>query len=163
MMQIHALLGFAFASAALLNAEDVSAQQTIQDTYTSSFAQMRAAKTKPDLERLLDSINAPEWVAEMPAGETLTREDAMKDGQSALAMPAEKRPIPKMQIAWIRETDWNVLVVYWQYRLAGHQTIGALYRDSWVRTKAGWRRIRTQKFFPDRVLVDDGKGVFLPD
>jgi hypothetical protein len=164
----RALLACALVSAAYLNAEDLSAQKTIRDLYASVFVQMREVKTKPEPERLLDSIDAPEWVGKMPAGETLTRGDAIKDGESVLTLPPAKRPIPKMQITWIRETGWNTLVVCWRYRVSGQQTIGALYRDSWVRTAAGWRRNRTEKFFPDRMLAAQpgngaGKDAFLPD
>ena len=159
-MRRRDLIAAFLSCAGLSRAQD--AQQTIKDIYSSMFARMRDIRTKADLERLIDSIDAPEWVGNMPAGETLTREDTVKDGESALAMPPEKRPIPKMQIAWMRETGWNVQVVYWRYWEAGRQTMGALYRDSWVRTPVGWRRIRTEKFFPDLVLVENGKGTFLP-
>ncbi len=40
--------------------------------------------------------------------------------------------------------------------------IGSLYRDTWVQTPAGWRRIRQEKFFPDRPLLEDGKALILP-
>jgi hypothetical protein len=80
----------------------------------------------------------------------------------ALNIPPEKRPIPKMDIAYMTETGWSVLVVYWRYREEGTKTIGALYRDTWVRTAPGWRRIRMEKFFPDRVLTEGEKAVFAP-
>jgi hypothetical protein len=119
------------------------------------------ARTKADIARALDTF-APEWVGNMPAGETLTFADLVKEGEAGLAIPPEKRPLPKMDIIYVRETGWNVLVVYWNSRRSGTQVIGSLYRDTWVRTPDGWRRIRQEKFFPDRRLMQDGKPVILP-
>jgi hypothetical protein len=67
-----------------------------------------------------------------------------------------------MDFVYIQQTGWNVLVVYWNSRRSGTRVIGSLYRDTWVRTADGWRRIRQEKFFPDRPLLEDGKPVILP-
>jgi hypothetical protein len=138
-------------TAAAAEASD-EAQQAIQATYASTFAAMRQAKTKDDIVRIVNGINAPEWVGKMPAGETLTREDVLKEGEAALEIPPEKRPIPKMDIVYTRETGWNLLVVYWMYHQSGEKIVGSLARDTWVRTAQGWRRISLEKFFPDRPL-----------
>lgn len=147
------LLCPAFASAA----EDI--EKTIKDLYTSSQNAMREARTAADLPQLFSTF-APEWVGNPPAGETLTLADLKKEAESAFSIPPEKRPIPKLEFVYIRETGWNVLVVYWSYRQAGGRTVGALYRDTWVRSAIGWQRTRQEKFFPDRVLAEDGKPVF---
>jgi hypothetical protein len=161
-MSSHAFRGLSIAVLFLaVGAAAEETQKIIRELYTSSFAAMREARTKEDIIRLVDGFDAPEWVGNMPAGETLTRADTIRDGEAALAIPPEKR-IPQMDIVYLRETGWNVLVVYWRYRKSGRQLIGALYRDTWVRTAPGWRRIRQEKFFPDRPLVEDGKPVFLP-
>jgi hypothetical protein len=78
------------------------------------------ARTKADIARALDTF-APEWVGNMPAGETLTFADLVKEGEAGLAIPPEKRPLPKMDIIYVRETGWNVLVVYWNSRRSGTQ------------------------------------------
>ena len=98
----------------------------------------------------------------MPAGETWTLADILKEGEAGLQVPPEKRPLPKMDFVYIRETGWNVLVVYWMSRHSGTRVVGSLYRDTWVRTADGWRSIRQEKFFPDRPLIEDGKPVILP-
>jgi len=137
-------------------------EKTIKDLYASSQAVLRAARTKDELERALNTF-APEWVGNMPAGETLTLADLMKEAEAGLAVPPEKRPLPKMDFVYIRQTGWNVLVVYWNSRRSGTRIIGSLYRDTWVQTPDGWRRIRQEKFFPDRPLLEDGKPVILPN
>jgi hypothetical protein len=137
------------------------AQQAIRGKYLDSLAAMRTIRTQAELERLVAEMDAPEWTATMPAGEPLTRESVLREGAMALALPPD-RPIPKMEIAYMTETGWNVLVVYWRYRVEGTKTVGALYRDTWIRTAPGWRRVRMEKFFPDRVLAEDGKAVFAP-
>lgn len=147
--------------AAGLCAADENVEQTIRELYASSRAAAREARTKEDLQRALSTF-APEWVGNMPAGETLTLADVYKEGESGLAIPPEKRPIPQMDFVTIRETGWNVLVVYWTSRRVGTKVVGALNRDTWVRTSAGWKRIRGEKFFPDRPLIEDGKPVILP-
>lgn len=121
----------------------------------------REARTKEDLARAMSTF-APEWVGNMPAGETLTLADVLKEGESILAVPPEKRPLPKLDFVYIRETGWNVLAVYWNSRSVGTQVIGALYRETWVRTPNGWRQVKKEKFFPDRPLLVDGKPVILP-
>ncbi len=98
----------------------------------------------------------------MPAAETITLADLLKEGEAALTIPPEKRPLPQIDFVYIRETGWNVLVVYWNSRRAGGRVIGSLCRDTWVRGASGWKRISTEKMFPDRPLIEDGKPVVLP-
>jgi hypothetical protein len=98
----------------------------------------------------------------MPAGETLTFADLFKEGEAALAIPAEKHiaVLPKMDFVYIRETDWNVPVVYWNSRRSGTRVVSSLYRDTWVSTADGWKPIRQEKFFPDQAPIEDGKPRF---
>jgi hypothetical protein len=98
----------------------------------------------------------------MPAGETLTFADLLKEGQAGIAIPPEKRPLPQLDFIYIRQTGWNVLAVYWSFRRSGRQLIGSLCRDTWVQTAKGWQRIRQEKFFPGRPLIENGKPVILP-
>jgi len=148
------------ACTGLAGADD-SVEKTIKDLYASSQAAVRTARTKDELAPALNTF-APEWVGNMPAGETFTLADLLKEAEAGLAIPPEKRPLPKMDFVYIRQTGWNVLVVYWNSRRSGNSVIGSLYRDTWVRTADGWRRIRQEKFFPDRPLLQDGKPVILP-
>ena len=140
---------------------DEGAEKTIRDLYAASQKTMREARTKEDMSRALATF-APEWVGNMPAGETLTFADVLREVEAGLTIPPERRPIPRMDFVYIRQTGWNVLAVYWNSRRSGNQLIGSLYRDTWVQTADGWRRIRQEKFFPDRPLIQDGKPVILP-
>jgi hypothetical protein len=144
-----------------LAAADDNIEKTIRDLYASSQAAAREARTIEDIMRALSTF-APEWVGNMPAGETLTFADLVKEGQNGIAISPEKRPLPQMDFIYIRQTGWNVLAVYWSYRRSGTRLVGSLYRDTWVETSKGWQRIRQEKFFPDRTLIDDGKPVILP-
>jgi hypothetical protein len=112
--------------------------------------------------RIVGGMDAPEWTGSLPTGETMTRAEAIASLEGLLAIPPEKRPVPTLDFLYVRETGWNVLAVYWVYRQSERQTVGSLVRDTWVRAAPGLRRIRHEKFFPDRVLIDDGKPVILP-
>jgi hypothetical protein len=147
-------------SAALAADENVT--KTIQDLYTSTLNAMKNAKTKDDIATIVSGMDAPEWVGNLPTGETITRSEAIASLEGLLAIPPEKRPVPTLDFLYVKETGWNILAVYWVYRQAEHQIVGSLVRDTWVRTALGLRRIRHEKFFPDRVLLDDGKPVILP-
>ena len=141
---------------------DENITQTIKDMYTSTLNAMKNAKTKDDIQTLVNGMDVPEWVGISPTGETQTRAESLVSLEPLLAIPPEKRPVPTLDFLYVKETGWNVLVVYWVYRQSEHQMVGSLVRDSWVRTAQGLRRIRHEKFFPDRVLVDDGKPIVLP-
>ena len=157
---MRATLLMALFVAGLQGADD-NIEKTIKDLYASSEAALRTVRTRQDLDRVLSTF-APEWVGNMPAGETLTLADLVKEGEAALAIPPEKRSLPQQEFVYIQQTGWNVLAVYWNYRRNGTKLVGALYRDTWVQTPGGWRRIRQEKFFPDRPLVEDGKALILP-
>jgi hypothetical protein len=144
-----------------LFAADESVEKTVKDLYASSQTALHSARTKEDLAPALNTF-APEWVGNMSAGETLTFADLTKEAEAVLAIPSENRPLPKMDFVYIRQTGWNVLAVYWSSRRSGTRVIGSLYRDTWVRTAEGWRRIGQEKFFPDRPPLEDGKPVILP-
>lgn len=137
-------------------------RQSITRAYETVFSAMREVKTKAELQQMVDAIDVPEWQANLPAGETMTRAEAIASLTGLLAVPPESRPVPRQQILYMTETGWSVLAVYWIYRPAGDVLVGSLARDTWVRTSQGWRRIRHEKFFPDRPLVQRGKGVILP-
>ena len=79
-----------------------------------------------------------------------------------LAVPAEKRGLPQIDFIYWNETAGNASVLYWVYNEQNGRVIGSLARDKWVRTPAGWRRSHHEKFFPDRVLIENGKAVILP-
>lgn len=101
-------------------------KQTILNSYAATFSAMRQAKTKTEIETMVEAMDAPEWVGTLPAGETMTRPEAIALLGGLLAIPPEKRPIPRQQIVYMTETSWNVLVVYWVYGQAENRLIGSL-------------------------------------
>jgi hypothetical protein len=141
---------------------DDNTTQTIKGMYTSTLNAMKNAKTKDDVQVLVNGMDVPEWVGISPEGATQTRADTLTSLEPLLAIPPEKRPVPNLDFLYFKETGWNVLVLYWVYAKTEHQIVGSLARDTWARTAAGWRRIRHEKFLPNQVLVDDGKPVILP-
>ena len=143
-------------------AAETDFREAILKSYASMFAAMAHAKTKSDLEQMVDAMDAPEWVGNLPAGETMTRAEATNQLGALLLVPPEKRTLPRQEIVYMTATGWNVLVTYWVFRQAEHTIVGSLARDTWVRTAPGWRRIRHEKFFPDRPLAKDGKALLLP-
>ena len=137
-------------------------RQEITKTYESTFSAMRQIKSKAELEQMVDAIDVPEWQSLLPSGGIMTRPEAIAELTGILAVPPENRPVPRQQMLYMSETGWSAFAVYWIYRQSGDQLIGSLARDTWARTPRGWRRIRHEKLFPDRPLVQNGKGLILP-
>lgn len=138
-------------------------REEITGIYASTFTALREAKTKSDIERLVDAIDVPEWIGSLPTGATLTRADAVTSLMGLLAVAPENRPVPRQQMVYLAETGWNVVAVYWVYGAMGERLVGSMARDTWVRTPRGWRRMRHEKLFPDRALIENGKALILPE
>lgn len=143
-----------------LDAQDV--RSTIQALYTDTLRAMRTAQTKEDISRMVEAIDVPEWTSSLFNGQTMTRPQAIRELESILAIPPEKRPLFHIEPFYWSETAAAVTVVYWVYMDINGTRNGSIARDTWARTAAGWRRTRHEKFFPDRPLMKDGKPVFLP-
>ena len=137
-------------------------RREITKTYEATFSAMRQIKTKADLQQMVDAIDVPEWQGNLPSGEIMTRSEAIASLMGLLSVPLENRPVLHQQMLYMAETGWSAYAVYWIYREAGDQLIGSIARDTWARTPQGWRRIRHEKLFPDRPLVQNGKGLILP-
>ena len=86
--QVAAMLLIAWAGAS--GEEDF--KQAIMNSYAATFAAMRQAKTKSDVDMMVDAINAPEWVASLPAGETMTRPEAVALLGGCAGNPSGKAP-----------------------------------------------------------------------
>jgi hypothetical protein len=130
--------------------------------YTATFAALHDAKTKEDIAKMVDALDTPDWVGIGPTGQTATRPQAIRDLESLLALPPEKRPTPRLDIIYVNETNWNMTALYWVYTGPEGQLSGSIARDTFVRTAQGWRRMRHEKFLPDRPLVVNGKSVITP-
>jgi len=144
------------------SAQTPALRQSIQKKYDESLAAMRNAKNKADIESAVDNMDVPEWVANLPDGTTMTRPQAEEMLEGLLTVPSEKRPSVGQHIIYLTKTGWNILVVYWVYRPSNNGLIGSLARDTWVETSLGLRRIRHEKLFPDRALIEQGKPVVFP-
>lgn len=137
-------------------------KEEIPKIYASTFSALREAKTKAEIERMVDAIDVPEWLGTLPTGATLTRPAAVSSLMGLLEVAPENRPIPRQQIIYLAENGWSVVAVYWVYAEVGERLVGSMARDTWARTARGWRRVRHEKFFPDRPLVENGKGLIFP-
>lgn len=156
---MRALL-LAFAACAAFAQADY--KEEISKTYASTFTALREAKTKADIERMVDAIDVPEWVGSLPSGATITRAAAISSLMGLLEVAPENRPVPKQQMIYLAENGSSVIAVYWVYGEVGERLVGSMARDTWVRTARGWRRVRHEKFFPDRPLVENGRVLILP-
>jgi hypothetical protein len=134
----------------------------IQAMYAATFAALHDAKTKEDIAKMVDAFDAPEWVSNLPNGQTMTRAEAVRMLESVLSIAPAERPTPKMDVIFSNETKWNVTMLYWVYNGPEGNLTGSIARDTFVRTAQGWRRVRHEKFFPDRPLVVNGKPVIAP-
>jgi hypothetical protein len=123
---------------------------------------LHEAKTNEDIAKMVDAIDTPDWISIGPTGQTMTRAEAVRLLESLLATPPDQRSSPKMDIVFMNETKWNTTVLYWVYTGPEGQLTGSLARDTFVRTAQGWRRMRHEKYFPDRPLVVNGKAVIAP-
>jgi len=142
--------------------DDMDARAAIQSIYAATLTGMRDAKTKEDIARVVNGIDVPEWVSLLYNGQTMVRAQAIRELEGLLAIAPEKRPEFRMDILYWNETAAGVRVVYWAYGERGNELAGSMARDSWARTPSGWRRLRHEKFLPDRPLVVDGKAVVTP-
>jgi phosphohistidine phosphatase SixA len=78
------------AYATFLQAQD--AKPTILEIYSSTLRTMRTAQTKEDISRMMDAIDVREWTSSLFNGQTMTRAQAMRELESLLSIPLEKRP-----------------------------------------------------------------------
>jgi hypothetical protein len=147
-MKLQVLL---FLVTTALYADD---RQIIERMYTSTFAALKEAQSKEDIRKMVDAFDVPEWISSQPNGQTLSRGEAVKLLEGMLAVPKEDRAAPLMQVAYYHETAANATILYWVYRTVGPKIEGSLARDTFARTTNGWRRVRHEKFFPDRTLPE---------
>lgn len=161
-MSQRPLLSVLILGVRLVSAQSEDTKKTIQTLYAATFAALHDAKTKEDIAKMVDAIDTPDWVSIGPTGQTMTRSEAVRLLESLLDTPPDQRSSPKMDIVFMNETKWNATVLYWVYTGPEGQLTGSLARDTFVRTAQGWRRMRHEKYFPDRPLVVNGKAVIAP-
>ena len=168
----------AFVFALVLQA-GVAAQTDPRTTITAMYAKtlndLHNARTAADIDRIVEAIDVPDWVSINADGTRLTREEAKRDLVRSLAGPRGMQPT--VDVLWFHQGASTATSVAWvfgkshavdtngEFGLKGtrHEVLaGALVRDSWILTSAGWRRRMHEKIFPNRVLAVDGKSVVFP-
>ena len=157
MLRICLLIPAALA----LHAQE-SPQAAIKKALARNFAALQSATTKADILRAVDAIDVPGWVSHLPNGQVRTRADALRELETLLAIPPDRRPSPRLDFVYWNEAAGDVTALYWVYSERDGRLTGSLARDTWVNTANGWRRTRHEKFFPDRPLVVYGRAVIAP-
>jgi hypothetical protein len=147
----------------------------ITSMYERTLDGLQTATTAADIERIVDAIDAPDWVGINPDGTRLTREEAKRELVRSLAGPRGVQPT--IDILWFNQAGNAATSVAWVFgksqnidtigefgpKGARHEVLaGALVRDSWILTSGGWRRRMHEKIFPNRILAVDGKSVVFP-
>ena len=147
----------------------------ITSMYTRTLGEMQKATTAGEIDRMVDAIDAPDWVSINADGTRLTREEAKRDLVRSLAGPPGVQPT--VDLLWFNHSGNAATSVAWVFgksqtidttgefgpKGARHDVlVGALVRDSWILTSVGWPRRMYEKIFPNRVLAVDGKSVVFP-
>ncbi len=148
---------------------------TLLGIYNQTIDAMQQARTKHDVETLVNRIDARHWCGLTFEGRCTSREEAERVLESTLGRAQRNRP--NISILWLAESQGKAIVVAWVYensekidaagefgeKGAKHEIVtGTLVRDTWISTKAGWRRRVHEKIFPNRALAVDGKAIILP-
>jgi hypothetical protein len=147
----------------------------ILSIYTRTLDEMQKATTAGDIERIVNAIDAPDWLSINADGTRLTREEAKRELVRSLA--GARGAQPTINLLWFNQAGNSATAVAWVFgksqsidttgefgpKGARHEVLaGALVRDSWILTGDGWRRRMHEKIFPNRVLAVDGKSVVFP-
>ncbi len=145
-MMIAVSMGAAAQAQEVLPPEIVSA-------YHASLSAMQSARSSQDISRMVEAMDAPDWVSISPGGEKIFRGQAEEQLMGLLAVPTGQRPTPLQRIIYVHQSGVHTLVVYWVYRNTSQGPVGSVVRDTWTNTHLGWRRSLHEKFFPDRPLA----------
>lgn len=124
----------------------------ISAAYDNTLSALQAAKSSADIGRMVEAMDAPDWIGLGPSGEKMGRSEAEKQLEGLLSIPPGQRPTPLQQVIYVSEHEKQALVVYWVYRKTDQGAVGSLVRDTWIQIASGWRRSLHEKLFPDRLL-----------
>ena len=171
-----AMIATGFAAGGLRGQES-DLRSVLLQKYNTALSALSAAETPEDLEAMRRNMDTDEWVSIDHWGSRSTWRQQMRGLEGMLAVPSDKRPLPRIKIFGLEQRDDQAIVIAWVYRerqvsddegelgTAGefHSAIsGALIRDTWVNTDEGWRRTRHEKILPQATLSVDGKPLVLP-
>lgn len=162
-------------------AADRQALEVVTTLYRNTFAALHDAKTKEDIAKLVDNLEAPDWVSIDPNGYTvLTRDEAVRQLEMFLTVDPDKRPSNNIEILWVHAEPWRITAVDLVHSgVQGSAAMpafrskdafgpdaqsrfvlaGSLVRDTFARTPNGWRRIRHEKLLPDQFQQIQGDSV----
>ena len=159
--------------------EDAEILSTVKSIYLANLVALREAKTLEDMKKLADGMDAPEWVSVDRFGRTvMTRRDVDRELGSMLSIPGDRR-VMGLEVIWAERAGDRMIVVGWMMpneiqrvdtsgeygeKGATHRLMrGTLYKDFFVETPKGWRRVRHEKLLPnDVVLAVDGVARIVP-
>jgi len=142
---------------AVLCSISVSTQEALPNpisaAYATTLSSLQTARSPQDIHRMVEAMDAPDWVSIAPTGEHMSRSEAEKQLAGLLSIPTGQRPIPNQKLIYASQHGSHLLAVYWVYRTTPQGAVGSIVRDSWSQTPAGWRRSMHEKLFPDRLLT----------
>lgn len=154
----------------------------VKEYYKQTLSGLQQAKTKDELTKLVEALDAPDWVSIDPAGFVVqTRAQTAVALEPLLTIAPGKRPLPNIEVLWVHDEPWrvtavsivlgpNVTVPPTPPRAASKSTFGSaaqphfslagsLVRDTFARTAEGWRRIKHEKILPDQFRVPSEESI----
>jgi hypothetical protein len=137
-------------------------REQIKKTIANTMQAVQNARTREDIVRAVEGMDLPEWISTGIGEQDNHRDDAIRVLQDRLSTPPGKRDQPHLDFIWWHETPKKVTVLYWVSGTENGVVTGSMARDTWIPTRAGWRRSVHDKLFPNRPLIENGKPVILP-
>lgn len=147
-----------------------SGLDVVKAYYMQALSGVQQARTKDDLKKLVETLDAPDWVSINPTGSVAaTRTQTPAALEPLLAIEPGKRPRSTVEVLWVHEEPWRVtavsivlspdVMVPSPPRAASKSTFGTatqphfllagiLIRDTFARTAEGWRRIKHEILLP---------------
>ena len=135
-----------------------------------ALSSVQKAATPDDLKKLVEALDAPDWVSLNPDGRVAaTRAQTAAALEPLLAIEPGKRPRSTVEILWVHEEPWRVTAVSIllspEFKVAKPPQVvskstfgspsephfsmaGILIRDTFARTAEGWKRIKHETLLP---------------
>lgn len=158
-----------------------SGLDVVKAYYKQALSGMQEAKTKDDIIKLVEALDAPDWVSINPTGlVAATRAQTPSALEPLLAIEPGKRPGSTVEILWVHEEPWRVTAVSIVLspdvavadppRAVSKSTFGnaaqphfllagILIRDTFARAAEGWRRIKHEILLPYEFRVPSEESV----
>ena len=94
-------------------AADQQALEVVTTLLRNTFAAVHNAKTKEDIAKLVDDLEAPDWVSIDPNGYTvLTYDEEVRTLEGFLSVDPDKRPSNSIEVLWVHAEPWRIAAVY---------------------------------------------------